>query len=452
MSCPVTLPKAKELQVKIIEIETFRVEPVYMWVCSAVLSHVSQCAGYFHQKMGDDEALSTCCTGLLQWVRHTSKFAKDFPNAAADSQDSKLSFERLVSLSKLCSDLVADCVLRHPDPPASKEGVEPDPMVVLACETMDQVWKMVQRLEKLIIARAVIDLANGKLQGKSYQDVFPSELHPVAHALQTSWKAEVDGIKDIELKAYFPKIGLCESAIMTVNLPLLQDPTFETVRNECKEFARAFVAGLRAAVEDGSAAFALPLNSFQLKYAAVMPAVEKWTLDDVRWIFTPDHSEDVKKDMKDLRNAKTDASAFASDVGSLLQFKSTATTPMLGEVLTAAEKVKKDLMNKISEVSALATVMVFTDVALDKETNLEIMDNSEKYTQKHFGLGKNNLPDKLTEMLKTIKPAKKDKEKEKKDKKADKKEKDKEKDKGADDKEKKRKGRQSTGSEKKSRK
>lgn len=179
-------------------------------------------------------------------------------------------------------------------------------------------------------------------------------------------------------------------------------------------------------VEQGSATYITPLESFFSKYQAVTPAVEQWSLADVQWIFDPNNEGETKKDLNDFKIAKEAASTFVGRVGSLI--KCQAETSALKEVLELAKKVQANINKTIKDVCTLATILVFTDLAIDKESCAEDVSEMEKYTQKSFStdVTRNILPNKLKDMLKNLKPKsqpKKEKEKPKQNQKNEKKDK-----------------------------
>ena len=294
-----------------------------------------------------------------------------------------------------------------------KEGM--DPLSVKACEAMDEVWKMLQRMQRACVSKAILALSKGELKGEACVEVLPVSHRSIAHSLETVWDKEMEYIQDgsLDLEALLQKLNLCESAAVTLEHPILQEPAFEKVREQCKNFVQKFVTQLRAVVEQHAQASLNPLESFQEKYKSVTPAVQEWQLKEVDWIFKPAAEAEVKQDLQDFRDARKSAISFAQSLESLTKIG--AQSDQLKEAVEIGKGKLVGVKECLHSTALLATTMVFTDTALNKKTTTEDIDGMEKFTQKAFGLGKAQLPEKLGTLLQSFSSGKEKKSKGQKD-------------------------------------
>lgn len=358
--------------------------------------------------------LSSCCAGILHMTRIIAKHASECKTISVE--EGKFNIDLLAENCAAADSLLSDCASHHPDPPALQEG--DDKLVVLACEAMGEVWKMAERFQKICVSRAIFALSKGELQGKPYEAVLPDSHHPIAHALQTDWVEEQKQLQAFDMTSFTKKLSLCDSAVITAEHPLLQDQLFQETRLRCKEFARNFLAGLRSAVEQGSASFIAPLDTFIGKYQSVINAAEIWEMKDISWWFEGDRRDESKQDVSDLKVAKKEATKFAAEITTLL--KCYSETAMVADVLKDAKAAETRVRQKISEVCKLAVTFIMVEAVFDKTLTSEDLDETERICVKFFDVGKDQMPDKLKEMLKSIKPkssgSKKETDKDKRDK------------------------------------
>ena len=270
---------------------------------------------------------------------------------------------------------------------------------------------------------ALCAMASGHLKGADYHRVLPKSHHSLAHALETDWKTEQEELSSQKFDP-LQKLPIAESAHSCMTSPLLDaEEAFRQKKGECEDYVKAISQAIEKYFLSSEEKIMAPLRTFVDKYSQVPRCVETWTLQEIEWIYTDEAQKEAKADMNGIAEHMKAARDFnARQMEPLQKFKSQS--EMIKTHLASCEMIMFRVDEMVRETGVIATYIAFTDIARNPGLLVEDpqrVEKVDKYTVKHFGRGKDALPDTLKDALKAAakeakeheKAEEKDKEKEK---------------------------------------
>lgn len=344
----------------------------------------------------------------MNWHRLTAATATS-GDKDQDDNDMAFNFDRLSKCLKYAQDCISSCGDFCPPLTTSEPSN--------AEKSITAVVQMLRRMEKVCVSYALQGLASGKFQGKdyNYKAVLPEMFHPIAHVMETNWADEKDKLAHAKLETLIEKLSTCESALSfgTSSSKIDLGSTFETKIQECHDFASHFAKALQGSLNEEQSTYLTPLSSFTEKYQMVSSCVSDWTLKEIEWVFCKENEKEVGSDFDTLKESRKQALDFVTCLKPMMEFQSQS--EVLKPIVAASHKAKDAVEEAVDAASRLGTVMMFADAVVDgaEAAKPGFVDKTEKYTQKHFGMGKDILPDKLKEMVNAavLEASKKEKEK-----------------------------------------
>ena len=269
--------------------------------------------------------------------------------------------------------------------------------------TVDALIHMAERLCMISGGYALSAMVNGHLVGVDFHRVLPKSHHSLANALQTNWAREKEELSSVNFNP-IQKLALAESAHSCVVSPLLdEEEAFREKKGVCEDYVKAFSQAMGKYINSFVEAAVDPLRQFVDKYAQVPSCVQEWTLQEIEWIFAEgDAQKETKADMNGIGERIKAAREFqAQKMEPLQKFKSQSET--IKTSLRSCEALTVRIDELAKEAGSMATCIAFTDIArnpgllVDDPQRVEKVD---KFSVKHFGQGKDSLPDKLKDALK----------------------------------------------------
>ena len=355
--------------------------------------------GSFHASLPDKMAAMhpSVYHALVKWINTT----RALESAAGDGN---YSFEQLQKAVKYVGETsvffegLGESIAQIN---TSTQGEKPSRAVT--GPALHSIVRMLERMQTLCTKRAVKEMVSDGLQGKDFKTVLPEKFHSLAHALQTEWAKELQALEgEPSIEFLGEKASLSETALSCTTSSLWNEDMFAAKRAECKAYVRAFsLAVTRAMEEQLGPAYRGPMENFLEKYKGVLECLQQWKLKDIEWIYKKEADQEVKDDLNSAHRGTEAALAFSKKLEPLCLFRSQST-----EVQTALNKCKdlhKTLADQAQQCALIATNMILSTLAIDENQTVELLEKTEKFTKKVFNLGRECLPEKVQEQLKTLK-------------------------------------------------
>ena len=268
---------------------------------------------------------------------------------------------------------------------------------------------MLGRLQSVAGARVVLATMKNELElGQKASEItglLPKNVQSAIHALQVPWPKECEQILTMDhgsLDSLIAKLDIAEAAAGVSSGKLdLDDPAFEKAYKECGNFAKTFVSHLKKVLEEGGNVFTNPLDTFSEKYSEVKPCVEAWTLKDIEWAFMKDTEGEVKQDLSNLKQARKDALAYSDHLSKLAQYQSPFED--IQGLAKLANEWQAKFQAKVGTASALGNILVFAHLIVCGNPGKQDVAQTEKYSQRYYGLGCSNLPKVLQDKVEVAK-------------------------------------------------
>ena len=368
------------------------------------------CRGFFQSKeiCGFPENLTTAFNSILTWAeQHYVTQAALAKLPVIDG--SRLNTGALGLIGPFLEQCMAQCNTGLQAAKAVHESNAAESEKALGAslhQALSALVRMMRHLEGACTARCMQALVNDELKDADYKTFLPKHLHSTAHALQISWDKESEDLGGMtEVQQFMSKVAMMESAVATAQSGCLEDELFSGIRSKCKNFAQQFAELLGKAILSDSDRFLAPLLKLSEKYAEVEAAVESWTLKEVQWMFMEDTEKEVTDDVAKVKNYKKEAMDFVEILHEIATHKGAFSQ------MATISKAATEQMAKLKEcwtiAGKLATFVVYTDLVVsvddDQKHDLEKL---EKWTQKHYGLGVQDMPKKLADQLEAIRKKK----------------------------------------------
>ena len=255
------------------------------------------------------------------------------------------------------------------------------------------VKKMLQRLQASCAAKVVLGVVNdgNQMPKDGLLTCLSREMQSILHALQRDWKVELDFLQNKKVADLMFKLQTFESAYSGMQSRTLQEEeALSKALESCKTYCDSFVVALQNAFNQEAGLVQEPFEKFNNEFKDLTPAAESGSLESVGWMFDKGSEEDIKKHIEILKAARKDGLIFDDLLSRLVQHV-TASDALKG-VFQAASSKKVSVQKCASEGSQLANLLIWCDAATLQGCDSAMLQSNERYTQKHFGLGRADLP------------------------------------------------------------
>ena len=292
-----------------------------------------------------------------------------------------------------------------------------------------------KRLECGANAQALLSLSKGERLDASVLETLSKKTQSTAHVLQLPWEKELTELKEASGKGFngiYAKADMAQAARACLDSGALKDDVFDSVRDVATSFCQQFSQLLTTEVETSTTVTLKPIQTFEEKYSAIGPAIDAGSNAEIEWVYMEETEKEVFQDFQDFKAGRKVALQFAKDLDAVMKLDSQMENSgfNFSQLVATAKESKTLLEEKVHAATVIACLVLFGEQVCHENGSKMGVSTVQKFTQKTYGMGWEDLPDKMQERIKALpKQGPHDKEEEPEPPKDSKKDKDKEKDK-----------------------
>lgn len=275
------------------------------------------------------------------------------------------------------------------------------PEIKPLCAAAESIYKLLMRLTHVQRSRALISWMSGDLKDQDYKAFFPKDLYPVAHATQIEWDKELETIENSsEITTFTAKLDIFQSAVgVKASGTLMKSMAFEEMSNHVTAFLDKFPHNFQALINQRAETLGMPFHNYIQKYDACLPAIEAWTLKDVEWVFQPQYTQEINKDIEQSHEGRKQVDEFFKQLEPVE--KHPAAISHLPDIVQSAAKHRATLEEQVKKFCVITSCNLYASQVIEPKSTKGDYEFAEKYSFKKLRLtGHDHLPDKLKKMVK----------------------------------------------------
>lgn len=267
--------------------------------------------------------------------------------------------------------------------------------------------RMVKRLQTVANAQALLSLSKGQQLEASCLEQLSKKTQSTAHVLQLPWEKELKELKEASGKGFsaiYAKADMAQAARACLDSGALKDCIFDKVHGMATAFCQQFSELLTAEVETSTTGTLKPIQAFDEKYSAIAAAVDSGSYAEIEWMYMEETEKEVFQDFQEFRANRKVALQLIEGLDAVMKFDSQSEQSAINfsQLAAIAKESKAQLDEKVHAATVLACMVLFGDQTCQEHGTQAGVSTVEKFTQKTYGMGWQDMPEKMQERIKAL--------------------------------------------------